>query len=106
MRKIEEQILNRITQLRIQNGVSEKQLSRAIGRSPSYLSAMNNNQSMPSLRSIVAICDYFNITLYDFFSFDQNQYPGIINDLCKQAKTLNQEQIEILIKLIKSINQS
>lgn len=40
MKQIEEIILDRITQLRIQKNVSEKQLSREIGRSTSYLSAM------------------------------------------------------------------
>ena len=45
-------VLQRISELRLQKGVSEKQMSREIGRSASYLSAMINNKSLPSLATL------------------------------------------------------
>lgn len=100
MMQIEEIILDRITQIRMQKGVSEKQLSREIGRSASYLSAMNQNKSMPSLHSIIAICDYFHITLSDFFDFESNKYPEYISEIIAKIKQLNKSQIKVLSELI------
>lgn len=103
MKPIEEIILDRITDLRIQKGVSEKQLSRDIGRSPSYLSAMNQNKSMPSLHSIIAICKYFNITLSEFFDFDSNKYPEYINEIIQKVMQLDITQIKTLSDLLDSM---
>lgn len=103
MKQIEEIILDRITQLRIQKDVSEKQLSREIGRSTSYLSAMNQNKSMPSLHSIIAICKYFNITLSEFFDFDSNKYPEYINEIIQKVKKLDMAQIKTLSDLLDSM---
>ena len=103
MKQVEEIILNRITQIRLQKGVSEKQLSRDIGRSASYLSAMNQNKSMPSLHSIIAICDYFHITLSEFFDFESNKYPVDISEITEKIKQLNITQIKILSELIDSM---
>jgi len=103
MRQIEEIILDRITQIRMQNGISEKQLSREIGRSASYLSAMNQNKSMPSLHSIIAICEYFHITLSEFFDFESNKYPEYISEIIQKVKQLNKSQIKILSELLDSM---
>lgn len=81
LEKLEKKILDRVTQLRMQKDISEKQLSRDIGKSPSYLSSMNKNQSMPSLLTLKTICECLDVSLSDFFDFEDNTYPIKVNQI-------------------------
>ena len=103
--ELAEKILNRITQLRIQKDISEKQMSRDIGRSASYLSAMQKNKSMPSLISLVAICSYLEVSLSEFFDFEDNTYPIRINQIKDELLTLDDEELDIILQLTKSMNR-
>lgn len=72
-------IMNRITELREQKGVSEREMSIALGKSPNYLYFMKKNKSVPSLPMLNAVCQYLGITLPDFFHFD-NHAPAFIEE--------------------------
>lgn len=56
-------ILKRITQLRLKLDVSEKRMSRELGKSASYLSSLFHSKGLPSLWVLIDICDYFDISL-------------------------------------------
>lgn len=100
-----EKILNRITQLRIQKDISEKQMSRDIGRSASYLSAMQKNKSMPSMLSLVAICSYLEVSLSEFFDFEDNPYPIKINQIKEELLALDDEELDVILQLIQTMNR-
>lgn len=104
MDKIEEVILNRITQLRIQKDISEKQMSRDIGKTPSYLSSMNKNKSIPSMLTLIAICDYFEVTLGEFFDFEGNPYPLKVNAIRNELLHLDEGELDIILSLVRSMN--
>ena len=55
-------VRNRITQLRLQKGVSEYQMSYDLGHSRGYIYNISSGKSLPPLSELFAICDYFGIT--------------------------------------------
>ena len=57
-----EYVRNRITQLRIQKGVSEYQMSYDLGHSRSYIYNISSGKSLPPMTEFLQICDYFGIT--------------------------------------------
>ena len=63
----EDFIRARITELRLQKGVSEHRMSLDLDKSGSYIRGITNGISMPSVRELFKIMSYFNITPSDFF---------------------------------------
>ena len=63
----EDYIRTRITDLRLQKGVSEHRMSLDLDKSGSYIRGITNGLSMPSVRELLKIMAYFNITPSDFF---------------------------------------
>ncbi len=57
----------RITELRLQKGVSEHRMSLDLDKSGSYIRGITNGLSLPSVRELLNIMAYFNITPADFF---------------------------------------
>lgn len=66
-------VRERITQLRIQKGVSEYKMSYDLGHSRGYVNNISSGKALPSMAEFFAICEYFDITPIDFFD------PGIVN---------------------------
>ena len=64
---MEEFVRNRITQLRLQKGVSEYQMSYDLGHSRGYVYNISSGKSLPSMSEFFYICDYFGITPSEFF---------------------------------------
>ncbi len=52
-----------IKTLRKRNGVSQVELAAAIDVYPDYLSWWESGKRLPSLNFVIAIADYFDITL-------------------------------------------
>lgn len=63
----EDFIRTRITELRLQKGVSEHRMSLDLDKSGSYIRGISNGLSLPSVRELLKIMAYFNITPADFF---------------------------------------
>lgn len=62
----------RITELRMKKSISEYQMSFDLGKSHTYIQSITARKSMPSLTSLFQICEYFEITISDFFSPMEN----------------------------------
>lgn len=60
-------VRERITQLRLEKGVSEYQMSYDLGRSRGYIYNISSGKSLPPMKEFLQICDYFNITPAQFF---------------------------------------
>ncbi len=61
-------IRERITELRLQKGVSSRDMSLSLGQSASYINKIENRRTLPSLTGFLYICEYFDITPQDFFN--------------------------------------
>lgn len=92
----EEFVRNRITQLRIKKGVSEYQMSYALGHSRGYIYNISSGKSLPPLTELFAICEYFEITPTEFFD-DSVSNPELIQKAVEGMKQLDDsDQLMIL----------
>ncbi len=57
----------RITELRLKKGVSEYQMSYDLGHNKNYIRAITSGRSLPSVRELFAIIEYFEMTPVEFF---------------------------------------
>ena len=94
----------RLAKLRGEKGISAREMSLSIGQNPGYINNIENGKSMPSLSGIFFICEYLNITPKDFFDIDSSN-PSKAKELYDIAKTLNNEQLNILISLAKGLKK-
>ena len=97
-----ETFIKRITELRMQKGVSARDMSLSLGQSPGYINNIENGISLPSMTVFFYICDYFNITPQEFFDINSTN-PSKLNEIIKLEKKLSNEQLEILLSLIKQL---
>lgn len=63
---------NRIQEIRKASDMTAKELSKRIEVSPSFISAVENNDSKLSLATLTRICDALGVTLAAFFNEEAN----------------------------------
>ena len=101
----EEFIQNRITQLRMQRGVSARDMSLSIGQNESYINQIENKKTLPSLQGLLYICEYFGITPQQFFDMD-SPYPSQFATLMEDLKQLDFETLSHMTALVKRLVQN
>ena len=95
----ENYIADRLTQLRLQAGVSARDMSLSIGQSPGYINKIESHQNLPSLQGFFAICEYLDISPRDFFE-EHNQAPHKASELVTKIKHLSERQLDALNHLV------
>ena len=91
-------VRDRITQLRLQKGISEYKMSYDLGHSRGYINNISSGKALPSLGELFAICDYFGITVVDFFN-DTLTAPVLMKDTLKSLSKLSVEDLALVKKL-------
>ncbi len=92
-------VRDRITQLRLQKGVSEYQMSYDLGHSRGYVYNISSGKALPPLKEFFAICDYFEITPQQFFD-DSTPHPELIQKAVDGMKQLEEADLLMLLQLI------
>ena len=95
-------VRRRITELRILKGVSEYKMSLDLGHSKSYIQSISSGRALPSLPELFYICDYFGISVRDFFD-ESIDHPALINDLLRLAGKMKSEDLEMLVLISKRL---
>lgn len=98
-------ILERILQLRDERGWSEYRLSEEAGIAQSTVSSWFRKNVNPTKTSLEKICKAFNITMSQFFAFDNE--PVVLTDKQRQVlenwNKLNPKQQDIILELLISM---
>lgn len=102
---MEEFVRNRITQLRLDKGVSEYQMSYDLGHSRGYIYNISSGKSLPSMTEFFSICDYFNISPVDFFDTGQKN-PVLMSKALEEMKLLNDNDLLLLLTLISRLSRN
>lgn len=102
--KSEFNVLEKITQERLARGWSEYTLAKNSGIAQSTISTWYRKDLQPSVASIEKICKGLDITLAQFFSYENqnNMLTPSQQDILELWKYLNNSQKNILIKMIQS----
>lgn len=93
----------RVTSLRLAKGISEYNLSKNIGKCNNYINKVTSGSILPSLGALTHICDYFGITLQQFFSDDLKHVPLKIARIHALLPELTDEQLDSLLIIIHSM---
>lgn len=101
----EDDFFKRLTELRIQKGVSARDMSLSLGQNSGYINHIENKQTFPSLPVFFNICEYFNITPEQFFSTTYKD-PACISSIIEGLKLLNPEQLHCLDIIIRDLTKT
>ena len=98
------EFIKRLVELRMNKGVSARDMSLSLGQSPSYINNIENGVNFPSMTVFFYICDYFGITPKDFFD-TETQNPTKATELLEAVKGLRTEQMDNLISIAKNLKR-
>lgn len=92
-------ISERLATLRMQAGISAREISLSLGQNEHFISDIENKKSVPSMQSFLSICDFFKITPTEFFD-KENSNPVLLNKLISELIPLNGAELEDLFHLL------
>jgi transcriptional regulator with XRE-family HTH domain len=93
----------RIKALQAEKGVSDHKLSVELGRSHNYIHNIMAGKALPSWSEFIAICNYFNVKLKDFFD-DGVENPALLSEVLEIVYTLDEEHLRALLLILKNGN--
>ena len=93
----------RLAELRMQKGISARDMSLSIGQSENYINKIENRKSLPSMHAFFFICEYLGVTPAQFFDKD-NQNPALLNDALSEIRKLDEASLAHIMGLAKEIN--
>lgn len=97
-------IRDRITQLRIQKGVSEYKMSYDLGHSRSYIYNISSGKSLPPMAEFLEICDYLEITPSQFFN-DTTDNPALLQSAIEELRKLDDDDLMLIISNTRRLNK-
>lgn len=97
-------VRDRITQLRLEKGISEYKLSYDLGHSRGYIYNISSGKTLPSMSEFLTICEYFDITPKDFFDTEKFS-PQKSNELLHEFGKLTPTQAEHILQVIRDLTE-
>lgn len=94
----------RLVELRMNKGVSARDMSLSIGQSPGYINNIENGVNFPSMTAFFFICDYLEIAPKEFFDTGITA-PTKVRELTEAVRGLSSEQMDNLISIAKNLKR-
>ena len=95
----------RLVELRMNKGVSARDMSLSIGQSAGYINNIENGVNYPSMAVLFYICDYLGISPKEFFDLDTVN-PSKANELLSIANGLSNDQLDHLIAIAAGLRRT
>ncbi len=99
-----DKFISRLTELRLNKGVSARDMSLSIGQSAGYINNIENGVNLPSMVAFFYICEYLGVSPCEFFDVD-NKNPVKLDEIIKNLKQLDDRQLETIFTLVKDLNK-
>ena len=96
---------DRLAELRMQEGISARDMSLSLGQANNYINTIENKKSLPSMQSFFYICEFLNITPQEFFD-EGNTNPQRLREFINEAKKLNDNSLSHLLGIMKELNKN
>ena len=93
----------RVTELRMQKGVSARDMSLSLGQSESYINKIENRHTLPSMAGFLYICEYFALTPEEFFR--ESPLPAVTREFTAEFEKLPPDCAEHILLLIRDLNK-
>lgn len=91
--------VRRLTQLRMQKGVSARDMSLSLGQNHGYINSIESGKTFPTMTNFFYICEYLHITPKEFFDVDAND-PEALRSMIANLKKLDSEEFDALSKIV------
>lgn len=98
----EKEFSQRLAQLRLQKGISARDMSLSIGQNPGYVNTIENGKSFPTMTNFFYICEYLNITPMEFFDMSSDN-PEKLKELTENIKLLNNSQLDAVTMIVNEL---
>ena len=92
-------VRKRITELRLRKNVSEYQMSYDLGKSRSFVYNISSGRSVPPLKELFAIIDYFDISVAEFFN-EQTQHSDLELKILGMVGALSEADMDALLPIV------
>lgn len=99
----EDFVPERITKLRMQKGVSARDMSLSMGQANNYINNIENKKAFPSMQAFFYICEYLGVTPQEFFD-EGNEAPGALRDFVAEAKRLDPQTQAHIYEIMRKLN--
>ncbi len=99
----EDFVPERIAKLRIQKGVSARDMSLSLGQANNYINNIENKKSLPAMQSFFYICEYLGVTPQEFFD-EENADPMVMQEFVAEAKKLDSKSMAHILGIMKELN--
>ena len=97
-------IAHKITELRLKKDVSKCEMSLDLGKNKNYITNVTSGKTIPSVLDLMAMCDYFGITMAEFFDEGQN-YSSLIHEVADELKDMDDDDILFMLHMIRRIKK-
>lgn len=94
----------RLTELRMEKGVSARDMSLSLGQSESYINKIENRRTLPSFNGFIYICEYFRLTPEEFFN-QNSASPVKTRELMCELEKLTPAQTEHILQIVKDLTE-
>lgn len=95
-------VRDRITQLRLEKGVSEYQMSYDLGHSRSYIYNISSGRCLPPMVEFLQICDYFGITPAQFFD-TSSKNSALLETTIAELRKLKEDDVMLILSNIRRL---
>ena len=89
----------RVAKLRLQKGVSAREMSLAMGQNEAYINSIENGKNHPSMECFYYICSYLDISPQQFFD-TETESPKDNARIVEKLKHLNKDQLALIESMI------
>lgn len=100
----EDLFYKRLAKLRMEKGVSARDMSLSIGQSAGYINALENRNGFPSMQVFFYICEYLGVTPSEFFD-EGNENPKELQEIMDDLRDLDPESIKNIKAIIKGLKR-
>lgn len=93
---------DRLAALRMQKGVSARDMSLTLGQSESYINKIENRRALPSMAGFFYICEYLEIQPQEFFD-PALRHPKQMEALTTRLNELSPAQLHHILQIVDDI---
>lgn len=94
----------RLCELRMEKGVSAREMSLSLGQCAGYVNSLENQKSYPSMQTFFYICEYLGVTPAEFFDVD-NKHPLDNREFMEALDKLDPEIRKSILTIVKALRK-
>ena len=97
-------IKDRYAKIRLAHNISARKLSLELGQSTEYINQIESGKNMPSVEGLLNFCNYFDISVGEFFE-DKFNYPVEYSAIIEELNKMDALALKQILELLKLINK-